>query len=208
MFRRRPAGAENHQDQIAKTALRLVAEHGADRVTLVDVTKALGITRATVARHCATDEDLWRLTTAFIERRMNEAWEAVMQQDVAPTGRLRSLLSVHLGMVMAIPAMREFLFSRGIHQPGSVVRPQLFRIRARFKALLTELLKDGVRAGELKPQLDADTASRRIMETMQGLVLGWSLEVEAENAFEDAWAQVEALIKPEERQLRPGRIAG
>jgi AcrR family transcriptional regulator len=190
-------GLASHQDQIAKATLRLVSEHGADQITITDVIKALGITRAAMARHCGAEDDLWRLTTEFIERRMVEPWEAVVSSDVAPTERLRSLLSVHLGLIIAMPALREFLFSRSLHRTNAALQTGLSRIRVRFSGLLGEVLRDGIRLGQLPPTLDTEKTARRIIETLQGMVVGWSLEAGTEDVLDEAWARVEALLKPE-----------
>jgi hypothetical protein len=56
--------ADSVQNHIAKAPLRLVAERGAGHVITAGVVKTMGITRAAMARHCPTEDGLWRWAMA------------------------------------------------------------------------------------------------------------------------------------------------
>lgn len=185
---------ESFQGQIATATLRLVTERGADEVTTMDVAKAMGITRMAMARHCLTESDLWRTTAEFIEQRMAASWAPVLSSDQSPADRLRSLLAVQIGLIMSMPALREMLFSRGLRGRNGALRRGLCSVRTRFRSLLIEILRDGVRAGQLPPGLDPEKTARRLTETLQGMVVSWSLDARGDDVIEEAWARLDALV--------------
>lgn len=192
--------AESFQDQIAKATLRLVAERGADQVTTTDVVKTMGITRAAMAMYCPTESDLWRTTAEFIEQRMAASWGPILSGDQPPADRLRSLLAVQIGLIMSMPALREMLFSRGLRGSNAALRRGLCGVRTRFRSLLCEILRDGVRNGQLPPGLDPERAARRLTETLQGMVVSWSLDSRSDDVIEEAWARLDALVGGAARQ--------
>lgn len=195
------------QDHIAKATLRLVAERGADQVTTADVVKTMGITRAAMARYCPTESDLWRTTAEFIEQRMTASWTPILSSNQSPADRLRSLLAVQIGLIMNMPALREMLFSRGLRGSNAALRRGLCGVRTRFRSLLCEILRDGVRTGQLPPGLDPERAARRLTETLQGMVVSWSLDARSDDVIEEAWARLDALVGGAARQ-RAIAVAG
>lgn len=187
--------AESTQDHIAKAALRLIEEHGADDVGVPDVIKAMGITRAAMARYCPADEDLWRTTAEFIEKRVADSWEAIRSNGESPAERLRALLALQIGLITSMPALRGILFSRGLHGSNTALRRRLCAVRARFRALLTEVLRDGIRDGELPPELDPEQTARRLTEMLQGMIVSWSLDAPREDMVAEVWARLDALVR-------------
>jgi AcrR family transcriptional regulator len=131
---------ENVREQIAKATLRLVSERGVDGVSTVDVAKALRMDRATMAKRCPQEGDLWRIATEFIEGRLQEWWRSTASADMSASERLRSLVWVQIGLIMGMPPLRELVFSQGFNRTNPALQKGLFRVRARFAELLRGIL--------------------------------------------------------------------
>ncbi len=185
---------ETFKDQIAKATLRLVADRGTDRVTTSDVVKTMGITRAAMARHCPSEDDLWLAVAALIERRMKQAWSAVAAGEPSPSARLRSLLAVQIGLITGIPALRALLLSGSLHADSTALRRGLCSVRQGFKGRLVEALTEGQRAGQFCEELDAEVTADRIMEAIQGMVVSWSLNQQAGDPVEEIWLRLDAFL--------------
>lgn len=198
--------AETFKDEIAKAALRLVADRGADNVTTSDVVKTMGITRAAMARHCPSEDDLWLSIAALIERRMRLGWSAVAAGEPSPSARLRSLLAVQVGLIMGMPALRALLLSGGLHADNTALRRGLCDVRLAFKALLIEVLTEGQRAGQFRAGLEPDVTAERIMETIQGMVVSWSLDQQTGDPVEEVWARLDAFLHGTADQPQAGPL--
>tara|TARA_R110002110_G_scaffold239506_2_gene455445 strand:- start:2467 stop:3111 length:645 start_codon:yes stop_codon:yes gene_type:complete len=186
--------AETFKDQIAKATLRLVTSRGNDRVTTSDVARAMGITRAAMARHCPTGDDLWLAVAALIERRMKLAWSAAVAGKHSPSDRLRSLLAVQVGLITDMPLLRTMLLSGGLHADNRGLRQGLCEIRQGFKTRLVEALMDGQRAGQFCEELDAGITADRIMEAIQGMIVSRSLNQQTNDFAEEVQVRLDAFL--------------
>lgn len=180
--------------EIATAVLQLVGELGADRITVADVAKHLGIGRAVMARRCPTEADLWRITAAFIRRRMSEGLSASLVGRVSPRERLRSLVAAQVELIMSTPALRDILFSRRLRQNHSALVRELAEARLEFSRLLARAVQEGIASGELPPVPDSNEAAAQIIEMLQGIVLRWSLALGPDIALEDIWRRLDELL--------------
>jgi AcrR family transcriptional regulator len=183
------------RDQIAKTVLRLASEHGTDTVTILDVSKAMGMSRATMDRYSPSEADLWRIATGFVENRMVEWWSAAALAELPPAKKLRSLVSLQIGLFLGMPALRELLFSRGFRHANVALQEGLAQIRGRLIDLVQGILLDGMEQGEFPRALDAERTARRIVEMLQGMAVGWPFEAAAEDTLQEAWERVEFIVR-------------
>lgn len=202
--------AEVFKDEIAKAVLRLVADRGTDRVTTSDVVKTMGITRAAMARHCPTGDDLWLAVASLIERRMKQAWFTVAAGEPSPSARLRSLLAVQIGLIMDMPVLRTMLLSGGLHTDNAALRLGLCNVRRSFKAFLIEALIEGQCAGQYSQKLDTGLTANRIMEAIQGMAVSRSLNQQMGDPVEEVWVRLDALLhgtagRPRAEPIEHGR---
>lgn len=180
--------------EIATAVLQLVGELSAERITIAHVAKHLGISRVSMARRCPTDADLWQMTAAFIRRRMSEGLSSCLVGKVSPPERLRSLVAVHIELIMSAPALRDILFSRRLRQNHSVLNRELAEARLQFHRLLARAVQEGIATGDFPGASDPDETARRIIEMLQGIVLRWSLTLEPDIALDDIWTRLDGLL--------------
>ena len=180
--------------QIAMATIRLVGELGADRVTVADVTKDLGITRATMERQCPTEKDLWHITAGFITGRMLQSWSGCIRSNLPPRERLQSLLAAQIELITETPALRDILFSRRLYQNHMAISRELRSARTRFQQLLVDVVMEGKAVGHFPNELNPDMVARGIMELLQGIVLSWSLAFQNDIALDEVWARLDVLL--------------
>lgn len=204
MFQMGAQRTETAQEHLAKAMLRLIVEHGVDNVAGSDVVKATGITRAAMARYCQTEDDLWRITAELIERRMIEAWQPVVESRQPPAQRLRALLAIQVGLIMSMPALREILHAQSLRGASSAFTQGIIGVRARFRTLLSSIIRDAIRAGHFPRYLDPEDAAQQIIDALQGRVVSWSLDQSHGHGGEEAWAPIDELLRCISREARRG----
>ena len=187
-----PIDANHAQTAIA--TIQLVGELGADRVTVANVTKHLGITRAAMKRQCETEEELWRITIGFITHHMSESWNNRIRGNLPPKERLQSLLTSQIELITGTPALRDILFSRRLKQNHTVISHELRNATTRFQQLLADIVAEGKAAGDFSDELDPDIVAREIMELLQAVVMSWSLALKSDIVLDEIWARLDALL--------------
>lgn len=180
--------------QIAIATIQLVGELGADRVTVADVMKHLGIGRTAMKRRCPTEEELWRITIGFTTHLMSRSWSKCIRSNLPPRERLQSLLAGQIELITETPALRDILFSRRLHQNQPVISRELRRARTRFQQMLANVVTEGKAAGDFSDEINPDVIARSIIELLQGFVLSWSLALQSDIALDEVWARLDALL--------------
>lgn len=183
----------NHA-QTAMATIQLVGELGADRVTVADVMRHLGVTRAAMKRRCPTEEELWRITIGFITQHMSESWNNRIRGNLPPKERLQSLLMSQIELITGTPALRDILFSRRLKQNHTVISHELRNATTRFQQLLADTVAEGRAVGDFPGELDPDMVARRIMELLQAVMLSWSLALQPDITLDEIWARLDALL--------------
>lgn len=202
MVRHGAKEAETFKDQIAKTTLRLVADQGTDRVTTGAVVETMGITKAAMARHCPSEEDLWSAVTSLIDRRIKQAWSAVAVVKPSHSGRLRSLLIVQIGLIRSMPVLQTMLLSRSLHADNPALRRGLCEIKQSFTALLVEVLTEGQRTGEFREGLHAQATANRIVEAIQSTAVSCLAHEKAGDPTKRIWMWLDAFVHEKWNRVR------
>lgn len=180
--------------EIAVATVQLVGELGADRVTVTDVRKQLGISRAAMERLCSTEEDLWHTTIRCITRSMYQSWDNCIASALPPRERLQSLLATQIELVTGTPALRDIIFSRRLIQNHTAISRELRNARDKFERLIADILAEGKASGDFPVDLDSDTVVRGITELLQGLILNWSLALQPDITLDDVWHRLDGFL--------------
>ena len=186
--------ADTFRDQIAKATLRLVADRGTDQMTTSDVVKTMGITRAMMARHCPTEDDLWLAVTDMIKQHMTQAWLAVSTNGSSPSTRLRNLVAVQVSVIMEVSALRAMLLSGKLDVDNAALREGLCEIRQAFIGLLIAVLTEGQRTGEFRQGLHARATANFIVEALQGTIVSYSLNRQVGDPVTQVWGWLDAFV--------------
>src|SRR5262245_8803358 len=97
---------EARQQQIVETVLDLVAERGADDVSVQSIAERIGLTKPAVYRHFPTKEAIWIAVMTWLEQRLDDIRLAT---EIDPGQSALTILSRiftgHLRMIERHPAL-------------------------------------------------------------------------------------------------------
>jgi len=145
------------RDEITREAARLFAARGYHGTSLADVAEALGMRKPSLYHHIDSKEDLlWEVARAGAEA-FHAALDAVPESESA-TARIRDALRAHLAVVAA-QLDAATVFTREWRSLGGERRKQFLAERRRYEARIRDLFRDAVERGELRSDLDVDTAT-------------------------------------------------
>jgi len=156
-------------DTLTDVALRVFAERGYDGASMDDVARAAGITKASIYHHVAGKE-------ALLDRGLTRALDAlfaVLDEPPAIEGRALARLRHITGRVAEITLRMLPELTVLVHVRGSSKseRAALERRRS-FDRVVTELIAQAQRDGDVRPELEPRLVARLVFG-MSNSVVEW-----------------------------------
>ncbi|NIP72973.1 MAG: TetR/AcrR family transcriptional regulator [Gammaproteobacteria bacterium] len=170
---RKPASLRR-QDIVA-AALELVRHHGVERVTTRSLARAAGIAQATLFLHFGNKTQVLLAVIDAIQEELQRGLGELDFAALCPTERLRTIAHFHLGFIERQPGIPRLLFSEELQSANPALRERMQALMAFFAAFLSRQIRDGQRRGELRAEVDADSAARLLIAAVQGLAFRWIL---------------------------------
>lgn len=154
-------------ESLLAVAVRLFNERGYDGTSMEDLSRKLGISKSAIYHHVSSKEELLRLAVDRALDGLFATATAARARDARAVRRLEHLVrgSV-LVLVDRLPFVTLLLRVRG---NTKVERAALAR-RREFDQLITDLVAEAVRDGDLRPEFDAATAGRLLFGMVNSLV--------------------------------------
>lgn len=156
-------------DSLTDVALRVFAERGYDGASMDDVARAAGITKASIYHHVSGKE-------ALLERGLGRALDAlfaIIDEPVARDGRAIDRLR-HIAERVAettLQLLPELTVLTRVHGASKSERNAVDRRRA-FDRLVTDIIAQAQREGDVRADLDPRLAARLIFG-MSNSVVEW-----------------------------------
>lgn len=167
--------AEQRKAEIVAATLKLAFEMGPEGITTERIARKVGISQPAVFRHFPRKEDIWTAVVDWIGERLAQRWGKVLGSDADPLDQLHATLRTQLELIQRTPAIPAILFSRELHVSNRTLRSAVKTLMERFHGLLCEILDSGIRAGQLRADLDTSDAAFVTIALVQGLAVRWSL---------------------------------
>ncbi|MFC7326559.1 TetR/AcrR family transcriptional regulator [Marinactinospora rubrisoli] len=165
---RRRAGRPGHDaESVLRTAVQVFNERGYDGTSMEDLARALGVTKSAIYHHVAGKEELLRQS---LDRAL-DALFAVTREPGATTGpaidRLEHVLrgSVRV-LVEQLPHVTLLLRVRG----NTAVERGALQRRREFDHFVGDLVREGVAAGDIRPDVDPALTSRLLFGMVNSVV--------------------------------------
>ncbi|MBM4445633.1 MAG: TetR/AcrR family transcriptional regulator [Chloroflexi bacterium] len=188
---------EVRRTQIADAARALTVKYGSEHVTVRRIANEIGVSEGALYRHFKSKRDI----LSFMVERIEEDWTADMAKDGA-TG-LTSLeilgrsLKNHVSGIeqrrgVSFQVMAEII-SLGDKKLNRKAAEALDRYTARIRGILAE----GIETGEVRKDLDPDSAATLIAAAIQGLVDRWALSncsYNLEEKYESLWQTLRDIL--------------
>ena len=187
---------EERRVEIAQTALKLAAEIGASNVSTQAIADAMGVSQATVFRHFATRDAVFREAIAEIRRSVHAALGPIFDDKTASAAeRLKRLAVAHLSFVQDNRGIPALLFSDGLHAGDATLKADVRELMKSFAGRVAALVMEGVKDGSIDVSADPALIGQAFVTLVQGAALRWMLfdrSFDLKSQADVIWA----LVKP------------
>ncbi|NRP25097.1 Nucleoid occlusion factor SlmA [Aliiroseovarius sp. xm-m-379] len=173
MSARQSAG--DRKAQIVAEVLRLADEIGPDRLSTMDVARAVGISQPAIFRHFPTKGALWLAVAEDIADRLQRDWASAEAGASGPQARLGALIEAQLKAISETPALPSILFSRELQVDNHSLRDVFRGVLGAFQGRLVVVLRDMQASGDLRSDVSPEDIAILLTSLVQGVAIRWSL---------------------------------
>ena len=205
----RPKITEIRREEIVRAAMDVISERGFQDTRLADIAERAGTSAPAVLYHFKAKDEILDAVVSLVEDRFYEGVEATLEQEVGPLARLVHLLESAARdddgeETATMWKMWLEIWTRALREPHAARTRQL--LDRRWRAVLSETIAEGQRAGELPDTVVPDQVALMLASLMDGLAVQFALgdpEVSAERMTATLMFAAEAALGCE----LPGRRA-
>jgi AcrR family transcriptional regulator len=184
-------------DQILEAARRVIGEVGFADASIDRIAEAAGVARSTLYVYFDGKEDVLNQCIAQLRLGLGERVRRAVEEASGTEDRLAAFLAAHFEYVGSVREFfRAVMAVRGVDPffsaPGSGP-PELDTLRAESQAVVEDILKDAVAAGEI--EADDRTAARDLLAVLvNGALMRRANLPEAPPALEEAQRLARAFL--------------
>ena len=136
----RAQGSER-QRQIVEIALDLVAERGADSVSIQAIADRIGVTQPAIFRHFRDKEAIWIAVMEWLADNLRQIHvTAELQSNETPLDVLRRMFLDHIRMVRRYPALAKVVFSDHLRLQFPSLQTRFSAIHDAYEARVVDLI--------------------------------------------------------------------
>jgi AcrR family transcriptional regulator len=164
------------QRQIIDAARKLIIKYGSEHVTVKRIAKEVGISETAVYRHFKSKKDILSLLADHIEDSLlGDITRATAEGCASPLEILDSVLRSHLSAIEQRRGISFQVIAEIISLGDKKLNKKITDTLNKYISRLKDLLAEGVKAGEVREDIDPEAAATVLFGIIQGLVNIWAL---------------------------------
>ena len=158
---------EIRRNQIAATALGLVARHGLRASNVAALAKRVGVVPSAIYRHYSSKEAVLDAVLKVIAHRLFANVQAVRQEFTDRLEGLKQLLQRHIEMVLSNQGIPRVIFSEEIFSGQPARRRRVYQMIQEYLEKVAEMIREGQHQGHISPDLPAETVAMMFLGVVQ-----------------------------------------
>jgi len=162
------------KDQIARAALKVIAQEGLHGLTIAAVADEVGIVSSAIYRHFQGRSGVVNAALGLAEEGLQGNVTAVRELFSDPVDRLRGLLERHLNLLMDNPGIPRLVFSEEVSSDPERKRA-VYRSIERYLSEVATLFREAQKKGRIRGDVNVETASRMFLGIIQPAVILWQM---------------------------------
>lgn len=164
------------QGQIIDAARKLIIKYGSEHITVKRIAKEVGISETAVYRHFKSKKDILSLLADHIEDSLlGDITRATAEGHASPLEILDSVLRSHLSAIEQRRGISFQVIAEIISLGDKKLNKKITDTISKYISRLKDLLAEGVKAGEVREDIDPEAAAMVLFGIIQGLVNIWAL---------------------------------
>lgn len=189
---------EVRREQIGQAALRLVANHGMNALTMTRVARELGLAPSAIYRHLKNKNRVLDAVLDLVHERLASNVKEIRKDRGNALELLRQLLMRHMRLIHAYQALPRILFSDEIYSGDPERKAKLYRIISDYLSEVSEIVREGQQNDEIRKDIIPKTAALMFFGIIQPTVILFHLSeggLDVNKHLDGAWMLFVDAIK-------------
>ena len=201
------SGNNGTRERILRAAYQLFLRRGYSDVSLNQLVKEAGLTKGGFYHHFSSKDELF---AEVVDRYLMNFYSKLREEMTEADGSAREKLKTLCGQFCSLPARLlegqqeelEFgyyiLIFQGVkHYPRFVEK--LAEVYGKMRSAVAEILREGIKRGEIRFDLDCETIAFQIVSQAEGALLMWTIDKSIDLAecnrkiFDNIWKSISSL---------------
>ncbi|MCD4820359.1 MAG: TetR/AcrR family transcriptional regulator [Candidatus Cloacimonetes bacterium] len=184
------------QEQIVKTAIKLIANKGIQNLTTKNLAKEIGISEPALYRHFDNKLEILKGVIHYFQITMKPAFDKMRESD-QPIKQVRLLFVTHLQIFSNNSDFAKIFFSESNFQNEEVLMTSMNKIMSSSRKELEKIIIAGQKNNEIRSDISSISILRMIIGSMRFLVTQWSISgmiFDLENEGNQLWNDFQKII--------------
>ncbi len=167
-----PTTAPTRREELLQIAAQLFAERGVKNTTVRDIAEAAGILSGSLYHHFDSKESMVEEILSTFQGELFGTWEEIM------ASKLDARAKIEAAVRASFDALDKHHSEVAIYQNDAIYLSQFERFafiadrNAQFRSVWLKLLRQGVKAGVVRKDLDVELVYRFLRDTVW-VAVGW-----------------------------------
>ncbi|KXB05212.1 hypothetical protein AKJ49_01240 [candidate division MSBL1 archaeon SCGC-AAA382A03] len=187
---------KERKKEIVEATLDLVGEKGIGSLGTSQIADRVGFSEAAIYKHFSSKKEVIRATIQTAGKNLIETLTGSIKNVDTDDNlvKLKKVFESHMKFIGDYPGITRLLFSDEIHFNEEDLRNDLFNIVTRYRSIIKDLLEQGIEKGQVRNDLDLDSAFTFYFGMIQSQILFWSL-TGGEESLEDQASELWKLFR-------------
>ena len=165
------------QKEIIDAARKLVSKYGSEHLTVKRIADEVGITQGAIYRHFKSKRDI----LSFLAEHIQDNLIGDIQKGIDSSQSrlsleiLESILRNHLSAIAQREGISFQVIAEIISLGDKKLNKKIHGILGNYMGRIKDMLAEGVKAGEIREDIDLDATAVVFFGMVQGLVSIWTL---------------------------------
>jgi TetR/AcrR family transcriptional regulator len=164
------AAGSQRQRQIVEIVLQLVAERGADAVSIQAIADRIGVTQPAIFRHFPNKQSIWVAVMDWLAENLRAIHSnAQVESNESALVALEHMFLDHIRMIRRYPALAKVVFSDHLRLQFPVLQNRFARIHDAYQDRVIHLIEHAKKQKLVSMSLPAAQAATLFFCMVQGL---------------------------------------
>jgi AcrR family transcriptional regulator len=187
--------------QIIAAARKLIVKKGSEHLTVRAIAKEVNLTEAAIYRHFKNKKQILSFLMSQITTTMLEDIDRALSESAPSLETVHDILKLHLSKIEQARGMSFQIIAEVISFGDKNLNREVYENINIYIGKLKDLIKEGVKGGFIREDIDLDACAMLLFSMIQGMVNVWALGrygFDLSDKFEMLWALFcETIVKRE-----------